>query len=153
MVLFWCRYIIKKIKELYGKNANIIYESFSPSSMGVEEYAYKNGKYQYSYGGHGILVSPVSKITEATTDNEKNIYDKFVFIVEEPQNTKYSIYTNCEQKNKVEEIDMETAGKIDDVEKYVLEKYSDKMTTYKHTFKKDENGNYYWYSTEPVEEK
>ena len=24
------------------------------------------------------------------------------------------------------------------------------MTKYKHTFEKDENGNYYWVSTEPV---
>jgi len=152
--------LVKKAKELYGEKAVINHEKFGPNC--AIQYVYKDGRYLYSYGGQATMVLPVSKMTKATTDNENlYIYDKFVFVIEEwieePQQgiigSKYNIYTNSEQNNKVAEIDMEPSEIIDDVEKYVLEKYSDKMATYKHTFKKDENGNYYWYSTEPVETK
>ena len=30
-------------------------------------------------------------------------------------------------------------------------RYAEKMSEYKHTFKKNDNGEYYWVSTEPVE--
>lgn len=32
----------------------------------------------------------------------------------------------------------------------IMSKYSSKMQKYKHTFKKNADGNYYWYSTSPV---
>ena len=52
---------------------------------------------------------------------------------------------------------IEVSGAIEKVEEDVsleenaiLSKYSKKAQQYKHTFKKDANGNYYWVSTEPI---
>lgn len=38
----------------------------------------------------------------------------------------------------------------DEFKNTLYKKYSDKFTIYKHTFKKNENGDYYWYSTKLV---
>ena len=40
--------------------------------------------------------------------------------------------------------------KNEELEKELLKQYEKYMQTYKHTFKKNDNGEYYWYSTEPI---
>ena len=75
------------------------------------------------------------------------IYDKFIYVDYTNFDTtsgdsKIHIYTSAD---KTEELGTETSLTTT---KELFEKYENKLKTYKHTFKKAENGSYYWLSSE-----
>ena len=56
---------------------------------------------------------------------------------EEGKNTKYSEVKKSNSKEVINE-------------EYMFNHYSDRIHTFKHTFRKGNDGNYYWYSSQIV---
>ena len=157
-----------KAKEIFGKDVKIVHQDASPyDSQAIK---YQNDEYDsYEYEGGGCVPweGSVNLLISAEKDNTGTIYiyDKYVHLVE-VENLKedgtniagtYDIYTSSDKKEKL-------ASKVDFNEKNIypdadnneiyiqnIEKYLGKeLTTYKHTYKQNSDGTYYWYSTEPM---
>lgn len=154
-----------KIKEMFGKNANVKNQSFDIGYGGQPYCEYKDGKYYYSYaGGSPEFIQNISKIVEAYKEGD-NIYivDKYALLTSEDEGHNYKLYADSNLNNIIEEFNEtidQTTGEgineltldkdIDQVTDYIINNYETKMKKYKHTFKKNEDGTYYWYSTEPM---
>lgn len=140
----------KYAKEFYGDDIILTDETIKISWAETCTYNDETGMYRYSDGGAGSLLTPVSTITKAYIEEDMlYIFDKYLLISESSDApNKYDIYSSSvsDVMEKVE-INMES---ISDIEHYVMGNYKDKMAEYKHTFKKNDNGEYYWVSTEPV---
>jgi len=165
-----------KAKEIYGPNVKITHENASPYDSYTREYV--NGSYDcYSYEGGGDVPwsSSFSAILMAEESSDKlYIYDRYVHIVEvEDIRTdginyggSYNIFTATDRKEQLaKKLNLEDSGYYNNVSEGLTENQRkniliDKINSYvdggiktfKHTFEKDKNGNYYWVSTEPVEE-
>jgi len=108
--------------------------------------------------GSGISLEPISQITKAERSNDTIvIYDKFIVVreIEEIDNligNEYLIYNTTNSEQYIDKIVNEEVSSLkpEAFKEFFLDKYEDSMKEYKHTFKKNENGEYYWYSTEPV---
>ncbi|CDF11360.1 unknown [Mycoplasma sp. CAG:776] len=137
--------IRKLMKKLYDKEIVSIKEL----EFGCVIYSEDNNNYKQS-GGCGTDVEHISSIKEyKATKNELVIYE-------------YAAYYN-EFDNKIgnyytsEEMDLDgwCGNTSYEEKKEILENYlkvhSDEFTLYKHTFKKNDTG-YYWYSTEIASE-
>ena len=165
-----------KAKEIFGKDVKIVHQDASPYDSHTIKY--ENGEYDsYDYEGGGSVPweNSINFLISAEKDNTGTIYiyDKYVHLVE-VDNIKedgtnmagsYDIYTSSDKKEKL-------ASKVDFNEKNIypdadnidvesvqwnktyiqnIEKYLGKeLTTYKHTYKQNSDGTYYWYSTEPM---
>jgi hypothetical protein len=118
---------------------------------------YEDSLYELNFegGGMGQVVDSYAKIQKAEKEGDKlYIYDKYMYIdfvnaMVPLDDGMVQIYTSS---NESEEIDKVEYGSYDSFDKEVLfNKNIEKLKTYKHTFEKNENGSYYWVSTEPVE--
>ena len=148
----------EKTLEIFGNNIEIEFENLD---SGFDSYwEYINGSYYsfsgYGGGGYGPPNDAYGKIQYAIEDKEYiYIFDKFIYLRDFPSD---SIYSNA-YKTSIEspENDLGTVSehmKYDTYEDYqnslknVIDILNDKLYIYKHTFKKGENGDYYWVSTE-----
>lgn len=142
-----------KVKELYGKNTNIPNESFDDGA-GLQ-CNYHDGLYDVtSGGGTGEGLIPVSKIVEAYSQNDVIcIITKNATYIFTEENKNGSLYTNSTLTNKIKDYKNGTYSTMDGnkIAEDIIKNDEDMMSKYKHTFKKDTNGNYYWVSTEPIE--
>lgn len=133
-----------KVQEMYGKN--LTNESYI-IEFG-EKCEYVNNNYQCGLGGSSSeFMSSIRYITNVYADSE-NLYieDKYmVEIIKDDVDALYEDSTKTKLIVTLDEDSLENFGTIS-------QKYDSKMKKYKHTFKKNENGSYYWYSTEPIEE-
>ena len=165
-----------KAKEIFGKDVKIVHQDASPYDSHAIKY--QNGEYDsYEYEGGGGYVpwqGSVNLLISAEKDNTGTIYiyDKYVHLVE-VDNIKedgtsmagsYDIYTSSDKKEKLaSKVDFDEkniypadntyAESVQYNEAYIknIEKYLGKeLTTYKHTYKQNSDGTYYWYSTEPM---
>lgn len=118
-------------------------------------YEYVDGNYYmigYEGGGLGSTTIGYSRLEKAEQNEDYiYLYDKFLW----QESLDYlvydgtvKIYDSSDETNLIGE-ENEFLPK-EDLNKR-MDKYYDKLNTYKHTFKKDSNGNYYWISTEPEE--
>lgn len=165
-----------RAKEIFGPNAKITHENASPYDSYTREYI--NGSYDcYSYEGGGDTPwsSSFSAILKAEESSDKlYIYDRYVHLVvvadirEDGINYgwSYDIFTASDRKQKIAtKLNLESLGYYNDISEGLSENERNNILldrintylrggiqTYKHTFEKDKNGNYYWVSTEPVEE-
>ena len=141
-----------KVKELYGENVNIPNQTFDDGAGVV--CSYSNGEYMYSVGGgtnEGLI--PVSKIVEAYSQNDEiYIITKNTTFVSNAENEKGSLYTDSTLANKIKDYQDEKYIAMDGnkIAEDIIKNDEKIMINYKHTFKKDTNGNYYWVSTEPI---
>ena len=113
---------------------------------------YKNNNYylsEYDGGGKGTSICTYSEIQKVEKDQDYiYIYDKFIYVdsskldVNEGD-SKIHIYTSSNETN-----DIGSESSYPTSTKELYKKYEDKLETYKHTFKKAENGSYYWLSSE-----
>lgn len=141
----------KVYKKFYGDNFNYS----NPKYIGVSAAgcSYEDGYYFCEEGGGyapGGDHHYTSFIKSEEVDDQLYIYEKYLYIDEvcddDYDNCIDYIYTNEDKQNKLGEInyeDYETSSEL-------FEKYGDNAVTYKHTYKKNSDGNYYWYSVEPV---
>lgn len=74
---------------------------------------------------------------------------KSTFGADEPDSYTLKIYDSSDSQNPIAE---ETIDADNYNSNYVSNKYSPKAKKYKHTFKKNDAGEYYWYSSEPYTE-
>jgi len=154
----------KMAKKIFGPDVQIKHESCE--MYFGEAIDYKDGmydKYEYEGGGATAYETSFSVLLRAEKDSENMyIYDKYAHIVEvtEEKNGEtitlgYDIYDSSDKTNKVAEaVDFEKENiyaEDDEEELKNIEKYIGKeLVTYKHTYKKAEDGSYYWVSTEQV---
>ena len=131
----------------------------------VYEYvAEDNCFYGHSYQGGGgssfIYKTKISNCDQNDDGSEIYIYDLFIAASSTsygPEGNKWSIYNDAEQKNVVksnileEFIDGESKFENKTKEELLNSYLESNGRKYKHTFRLDSVGNYYWYSSEPVE--
>lgn len=132
----------KNIKNMYNISLNNI-DKFDYPSGGI----FKSGNYYSVYHGSGSEgLNKISDDVKYTySDTDLIIKEKAIFLFEEldEKNSQY-IYTDTSRTEKIgEETYDDSTNKF-----YMIDKYKNKFTSFKHTFKRNENGNYYWYSTE-----
>ena len=148
-------------KKVFGDDVTITHESCESFFASARDY--KDGVYDcYEYeGGGGVLweASTSKLISAEQSGDEIYIYDKYVHLIEVENiidGTNYAgtydIYEASDRQVKMaERVDFSAnnlydGDKIDNIENYL----GRKLTTFKHTYKKNADGQYYWYSTEPV---
>lgn len=131
--------LISEMKKMYNINT-INSKSFKISGGIVEQ----NEKYYLAFMNLGAYpINKINKILNYEFNNEDLvIYEKAGFIVDLQGKISILKTTN---KNDITKEDPYTNK--DDATKYI-EKNINEFNTYKHTFKLNENNNYYWYSTE-----
>ena len=168
--------IENKASEIFGNEVTIEHQNASPYDG--HSIIYKNNEYDsfdYEGGGGVPWESSMSILVSAEKDNQGTIYiyDKYIHLVE-VENIKsdgtnwagsYDIYTSSDKTEKLaSKVDFEENNIYDGLEDigsgseqwntiYIqnIEKYlGKKLTTYKHTYKQNSDGTYYWYSTEPI---
>jgi len=146
----------EKVKELYGttiKNQDFM------DGIGAG-CTYNNGKYMHSQGGSWDNFKYGIRNIEKAYEINDTLYieDKYITLVLEyvPYST-YKLYTSSNCTNFIENLDNTIAKKLETMSVVntnfdeLKAKYKDKMVSYKHTFKKNADGSYYWYSTEPIQ--
>lgn len=151
-------------KKIFGNNVSIKHESCE--AYFTQAIDYKNGEYDcYDYQGGGATpweMSTSEIISAEQNGNELYIYDKYVHIYGDTSSTKYDIYNSSDKKIKIAEnisLDNIVNNAISSSGTYSskaiinnLENITNnKIKTFKHTFKQNSDGSYYWYSTEPIE--
>lgn len=142
------------ISKLFNTTRQFNSESGSINGYTTGMYAYDSAKKTYYFGqkaSSGGWGEYNHKLVKAEEDsNNVYVYTKFFY--------KSCAEAYCDSKTgklmylnfPTNEIPLDKAfylGNKDD--NFIFENYSDKMNTYKHTFKKT-NGNYYWRSSEIV---
>lgn len=137
-----------QLKKMYNVS-NIVSTSFQVSG-GLVTKTEKYWAVLYSRGS-----SPINKVNKFVdykeTDDELIIREKAGFVYDEEGLYSPSLYTDTAKTNKVVDNDdiYKTSNDLDiSYPKEKFEQNIDKFNTFKHTFKKNENGDYYWYSTE-----
>ena len=162
--------IKNKTKEIFGENINIQYKTVDDLVSG-NDYTYENGKYiksEIQQGGGNYPAQTLEYVLKAEQDGDIiNIYDKFVYIyvdlgigyktcIYKDSSRKSIILDNVSDKQLYDEFLMQTYSRDEQFNKNAIKKIEaasgKEAPTYKHTFKKNSDGNYYWYSTEPMEE-
>lgn len=170
-LIFTKETVENKAKEIFGADVKINHEN-CPQYFGYAR-DYKDGKYDcydYEGGGGTPWENSINVLEKAEQDNNNiYIYDKYVHLVLLDETggdgytstNYYDIYTGSDRKEKIaSKVDISNFEDVVNYENYEessknklekIEKYTGKeMVTYKHTFKKAEDGSYYWYSTEPL---
>lgn len=150
-------------KAVFGSNQNIVKEDIE-SNMGYR-YQYDEQDdcfYGYSYpggGGYGFYYKNIMDSVEKSEDNKEiYIYDYFIKVDREYVQAQDSgiskVYTYSENSNYIGEIEERPESfHFDEAkQKELFEKYKNdgKLVKFKHTFKLDDNGNYYWYCCESL---
>lgn len=126
---------------------------------------YENGIYTFTAGGGGNSFDGfVQNIEEAyEEDNELYIIDSYLYYSDTYEQNKhlFKVYDSSNDDNLIltdsvndSEVSVSTdgsTGTFDNTDNYVKEHYWTKAPKYKHTFKKNNDGKYYWFSSEPYE--
>ena len=163
----------KEYKSIFGSSKNIPLISTDNTVGYLYEYCTEDSCfYGHPYaggGGQDFRPYPTIERCEQSEDGKEiYIYDRFIafdtdeFVPE--QVTKYALYDRAwpgSDKNKNDykivggleyERDTSTNGSLFNGKKIeeLLEEYKDKAGKFKHTYKLDDTGNYYWYSSEKI---
>lgn len=143
--------IEKVYKKFYGDNFNYS----NPEYIGAGGAGcFNEGEYYFCEVGGGYGPGGdyhyTTFVKSEEVDNQLYIYVKYLYVDEvcddDYDNCIDYIYANEDKQNKLGEINYEDYETSSDL----FEKYGDNAVTYKHTYKKNSDGNYYWYSVEPV---
>ena len=158
--------IEEKAKMIFGTNVSIKHETLP--ELFATRIAYNNGEYIKTYfqgGGAFLWDSSQQYLIKAEKQgNEICLYDKYVHIYRDENNEEINdVYNASDKKVKLaSKMNFETSGIysglsrlsenerskkfIENIEKAI----NKKVNTFKHTFKQNADGKYYWYSTEPI---
>ncbi|MBO5477276.1 MAG: hypothetical protein J6A15_05940 [Clostridia bacterium] len=145
---------------IFGADKDILKQDIHTYSGYVFDYvAEDNCYYGYFYvGSSGYPYNYVTVIDSCIANEDQTeiyVYDYYIYI-SPIINPTGSIYKEYEMTNKISDISVVADGteyKYNGMTKeQLLESYKGNGAgKYKHTFKLDDNGNYYWYSCEPVQ--
>lgn len=147
---------IEYVKDIiYGSNINIENISFRGLACAIEFISGDYYFYYYPGGGRGAEDRLFTKIEKATKQGEYiYIYDKCLYVALDPDtegtaNEKLALYTNTDKTKKIDTVEPDWE-RYHNADSSYMDSYLSKLDTYKHTFKKDLNGNYCWVSSEPI---
>ncbi|MBE6891466.1 MAG: M56 family metallopeptidase [Ruminococcaceae bacterium] len=133
----------ERIRAVFGENATVQHQSYYLyNSNNFGKYSAEDKCYYLGYDG-GLGGDPGDSSKEFYLGYENNgdefiIYDKYACTPAYKTSVPYAIYRDCEQKDFVSVLDVDSVGNF----------VEDHSTVYKHTFKKAADGSYYWFSTE-----
>lgn len=152
----------KLYKSIYGADKNLP-KIDAETHMGyVYEWVEEDNKfYGHSYnGGGGSSYNYLRKITKCEKNEDATevyIYDKFLSFNNTRSSAQGNIWTlakDQEQKEIIKDNILEVFAEYDSLfegktmETFLQENIDKNGGEYKHTFKLDDAGNYYWYSSE-----
>ena len=140
--------IKNKAKEMFNTTVNIVGNSYRWTSYGLMYNSSSNAyKYIQYVSGGGTDYADRFKIVKAEqNDNEIYIYDNYIReIWNLSGNNEVSVFATSDQNIKILE-DTSEKYKSDYFE--YLSEIGNTLPIYKHTFRKADNGSYYWVSTE-----
>lgn len=143
-------------KSVFGENASDIKWETLDMCGSVLDYVDGN-YYEYSYNGGGLGYTNIaaSKIIRAEKQGDYiYIYDKFIYCDETEYwagNGKQKFYKSSSKKNKINNVQTVDDDSYYDRMDKILDKNLNICPIYKHTFKCDDKGNWYWISSEPIE--
>ena len=145
--------IQKKLINIIGidQEKKIEYISFEPGPSFTCTY-YNDEYYCYdTQGGDNNPGNSVTQITKAEKDEKGNvyIYDNYILFYHNLDTEKFDVYNTYDKDTKLNT--MEIGDNPESIKDYITKYGDEDINTFKHTFKKDSAGNYYWYSTEIVE--
>ena len=138
-----------KLFEIFNQN-NSQWNNYVGCSGNLE---YKNNNYylsEFEGGGAGTGTFSYSQIQKAEkSGNYIYIYDKFIYLdayAPGVSESEAKIYTTADE---IDCIGTESnIWALDFKIENTYKKYENQLKTFKHTFQKTENGNYYWVSSE-----
>lgn len=140
-----------KVREMYGDNLENLDFNYG-AGAGL---TYSNGKYSYRFGGgSGEFMYNLRTIKSAYKDDEC-LYIEDMYSALELKDDTVVLYKKSNSEEKIKEIEFNRISTLSGQQlKSELEKIKTEseslMARYKHTFKKNIDGNYYWYCTEPI---
>ena len=145
----------KVYKDTFGSAEGILKQNIETNMGYVFEYVEEDSCYYgHVYAGGGgspFLEHKIVKVEKSKDGKEIYIYDNFLMIEGEFTTTIYA-YSNRAQ-SPIGNFENPFIYGTYNVKDEVFDYFKDKgMKTFKNTFKLDTTGNYYWYSTEPVNE-
>lgn len=150
-------------KKIFGNNVSITHESCE--AYLTQAIDFKNGEYDcYEYQGGGDTpweMSTSEIISAEQKGNELYIYDKYVHIYGNASSSNYDIYDSSDKSLKIAEnvslnkiVNNASSSSGTYSSKAIINNLetitNNKIKTFKHTFKKNSDGTYYWYSSEPI---
>ncbi|MGN1012836.1 MAG: hypothetical protein ACI4ON_03290 [Clostridia bacterium] len=150
------------LKSVFGNKQEIVKEDIETNMGFVFEYDKKDDCfYGHEYAGGGGFGFTYQTVLDSADKNENGtevyIYDYYIKSEQSLENNKeYKIYTYCKNSDLIgTEVEDPSYFDIESKRLYINEdiinKYKENgLVKFKHTFKLDENGNYYWYCCEPV---
>lgn len=138
-------YVNKQLTKMYNyeltnlKNATSIEDEFTAGGMG---YIYQNGNFILT-GGGSTGGSHISLLENYNATKEELVIYEYAALYSSEFNGEENKYDINDYYNKYS---VQVTGKNFNFKQY-LKEHKDKFTKYKHTYKKNDTG-YYWYSTE-----
>jgi len=162
---------VADVKKFELLNVEVAYRSVFGSIKGFEPMTVDTGRgyiYEYSqssecFYGHtapGGKISDykyernIDKIEQNDEGTEVYVYEKLLFFTNDENNQKaYALYKNTDKtdmildnikKEIVNGVTLYNGMELNDL----FNEYNGQGGQFVHTFKKDENGNFYWYSTQ-----
>ena len=147
----------KELKQNYNKTAERYYDYKEvPNGTGNQISITENSVCIANASG-GIVTHSIFSKTDKSIYNGDNIeiYVSILFVdsIPDSDGENMAIFNDYNFSNKLEE----SVKKIESHEDYIIiesnmmSKYYKQASKYKHTFKPNDDGGYYWYSTEKVE--
>ena len=131
--------------EMYGYDKEMPLKSFTMSFTGVCLYSETKGDYlcYNQVGGDTTFgVSKTKLVSAYKYSNKIELYDRYIWAdLADGDGFDFS-------KSR---FDKELIVNVPEYSDEILSEYLDEGALYKHIFKKDANGNYYWFSSERVE--
>lgn len=155
--------IENKLHQIYGPSTSIQFVDFTKESNVYTGYClYKNGAYECGRwnGGTETGYSNMTKLVSAETDGDNiYIYDKYIMTEEiasagsiKVSDFTFNMYSTSDKSNLIvrgvsyDEYYKKYSNNFNNIES----EFGTAVKTHKHTFKKDQSGNYYWISSEVV---
>lgn len=114
---------------------------------------FKNDKYYHSMGGMSTITTHHINEFSSFEQNEDTITikDKYIVYDYDTSSSTYAVYNTSEKTTPVATFTLTEDKTADEMKNYILTTYEVYLKEYTHTFKKDNNDNWYWVSTQPSE--
>lgn len=108
----------------------------------------------YGGGGYGPLNYGYGKIVSATKEDDYiYIFDKFVYERHASGGAEIAFYRSSDKSDYIGLLGIDFNIEINSTTSEKMDTLYNNLNVFKHTFKKDKNGDYYWISTEKNIEK
>lgn len=146
--------IEKNYKDTFGADKNIIKESINHIAYIFEYDEQDDCFYGHLYAGGGgqpyLYDRKIDSVEKSEDGKEIIIYDYFIRI----QTDSKEVYSyDTDKGNPIGKEEDPFDNNTSKIKEGIIDKYiGNGLVKFKNTFKLDEKGNYYWYSTEPITE-